>query len=54
MGSSTAAVGGASASERISTGGEHGDGAMGSSTAAVGGASASEWISTGGEHGNGA
>jgi hypothetical protein len=61
-GSSTP-VGGASASERIvtrgehdddamgsATGWEHDDGAMGSSTAAVGGASTSEWISTGWEH----
>ncbi len=47
MGRSTAAVGGASASERISTVGEHGNGAMGSSTGAVGGASASERISKG-------
>ncbi len=50
MGSSTAAVGGASASERISTGLKHDDGARGSSTAVVGGASTSGRISTGGEH----
>jgi hypothetical protein len=48
MSSSTAAVGGESASERISTG-WHDDGARGSSTAAVGGASTSERISTGGD-----
>jgi hypothetical protein len=47
VGSSTAAVGGASASERIATGWEHDDGAMGSSTAVVGSASTSERISTG-------
>jgi len=53
-GSSTAAVGSASTSERISTGWEHDNGARGSSTAAVGGASTSERISTGGEHDDGA
>ncbi len=37
MDSSTAAVGGASTSDRISTGWEHDDVAMGSSTAVVGG-----------------
>ncbi len=38
MGSATAAVGGASTSERISMDWEHDDGARGSSIAAVGGA----------------
>ncbi len=51
MGSSTAAVGGASASERISTGWEHKDDAM---TAAVGGGSTLERISTGWGHDDGA
>ncbi len=51
IGSSTTAVGVASASEWISTGWEHDDaGAMGSSTAAVGSASMSERILTGWEH----
>ncbi len=54
VGSSTAAVGGASASERISTGWEHDDGARNNSTVAVGGVSTSERISMGWEHDDGA
>ncbi len=50
IGSSTAAVGGVSTSERISTDWEHDDGAFGSSTAVVGGAITSERISSDWEH----